>query len=149
MRQFKNTLRAYGGSSTVHGVPYILDEGQHPLEKMLWIFLVGIGCWVVAHLSLKIYDDWQTNPVITTVSTTGYSIKNIPYPSVTICAQGSMREITGDVNYLTYNIYYCSLVPKERTCNFFKHLKKSLILHYFTYCSCFWTSESSLLKRLF
>ena len=98
MRQFKKTLKGYGGSSTVHGVPYILDEGQHPLEKMLWIFLVGIGCWVVAYLSLKIYDDWQANPVITTVSTTGYSIKNIPYPSITICAQGSMREITGDLN---------------------------------------------------
>ena len=101
MRQFKKTLKAYGGLSTVHGVPYILDEGQHPLEKMLWIFLVGIGCWVVAYLSLKIYDDWQANPVITTVSTTGYSIKNIPYPSITICAQGSIREISGDVNYST------------------------------------------------
>ena len=90
------TAKEYGESTTVHGIPYILEDGRHPLERILWIILVGIGAGMAAFLSLNIYNDWQSNQIITSVGTTGYSIENIEFPAVTICAQGSIQRVTGN-----------------------------------------------------
>ena len=100
------TVKEYGGSTTVHGIPYILEDGRHPLERILWIILVGIGAGMAAFLSLNIYNDWQSNQIITSVGTTGYSIENIEFPSVTICAQGSIQRVTGNFTMpLTFENY--------------------------------------------
>ena len=35
------TLREYGNATTVHGIPYILEAGRNPVERLLWIIFVG------------------------------------------------------------------------------------------------------------
>ena len=61
---------------------------------------------MAAFLSLNIYIDWQSNQIITSVGTTGYSIENIEFPSVTICAQGSIQRVTGNFTVpLTFENY--------------------------------------------
>ena len=44
-------------------------------------------------LSRKIYDQWQDAPTVTTISTTGYPIKNIEFPAITICSQGAANDL--------------------------------------------------------
>ena len=88
------TLKDYGEATTIHGIPYLLEGGRNSFERLLWLVVIGIGICIALYFSLDIYDDWQANKVLTTVSTTGYDIANIEYPSITICAQGSVKEIT-------------------------------------------------------
>ena len=38
---------------------------------------------------MSVYEDWKENPVLTSVKTTGLPIKNIQYPTIIICGQGS------------------------------------------------------------
>ena len=90
------TLKDYGEATTIHGIPYVLEGGRNPFERLLWLVVIGIGICIALYFSLDIYDDWQANKVLTTVSTTGYDIANMEYPSITICAQGSVKEITGE-----------------------------------------------------
>ena len=94
------TAQQYGGATTIHGIPYILDKDRHPLEKLLWIIFVSIGVSLIIYLSESIWSDYKKNPVITSVETTGYNIENIDFPAVTICAQGSMQKVTGRGNKL-------------------------------------------------
>ena len=42
---------------------------------------------------LQAYNEWQENPVLTTVSTTGKPIKDIEFPAITICSQGAIKEV--------------------------------------------------------
>lgn len=39
------------------------------------------------------YNDWETRPVLTTISSTGFPISKIPFPSVTFCSQGKVPRI--------------------------------------------------------
>ena len=55
-------------------------------------------------LSISAYTNWTGNPVLTTVWTTGHPIEKIPFPSVTICAQGSVNEIIGEHIELSLNL---------------------------------------------
>jgi len=63
--------------------------------------LLGSSCVKAVHKhvgkidprSVEAYNDWQDNPVITTVGTTAYPIQKIEFPAVTICGQGNNEEI--------------------------------------------------------
>ena len=91
------TLKDYGGATTLHGIPYILEDGRKVFERFLWVVLVIASFTYTSHNSYKIYQDWQNSPVTTTIGTTGLNIAKIDYPSITICAQGSVKEITGNL----------------------------------------------------
>ena len=91
------TLKEYGGATTIHGIPYILEDGRRAFERLLWICLVIASAWFAFYNTYNSYWDWQNNPVTTTIGTTGLNIEKIDYPSITICAQGSVKEITGNL----------------------------------------------------
>ena len=89
------TLVEYGDTTSIHGISYILEDGRLIFERVLWVVLVILCASVSLVLTKKIYDNWEQDPISTTVGTTEYNIENIEYPSITICAQGSVREIIG------------------------------------------------------
>ena len=45
------------------------------------------------NLPKKAYNNWQDNPVLTSVSTTAMPIAEIEFPAITICGQGSIAEV--------------------------------------------------------
>ena len=61
----------------------------------MWVVVVGLAVFFALDLSISAYGNWRSNPVLTTVWTTGHPIEKIPFPSITICAQGSVNEIIG------------------------------------------------------
>ena len=92
---FTKTLVEYGDTTSIHDISYILADGRLFLERVLWVVLVTLCASVSVGLTKKIYDNWEQDPISTTVGTTEYNIENIEYPSITICAQGSVRDIIG------------------------------------------------------
>ena len=89
------TFVEYGGSTTIHGIPYILEDGRTLFERALWVVLFTLCAFVSLFLTYRIYKSWDEDPILTTVGTTEYNIEKIEYPSITICAQGSVRGIIG------------------------------------------------------
>ena len=63
--------------------------------RLMWVVVVGLAVFFALDLSISAYGNWRSNPVLTTVWTTGHPIEKIPFPSITICAQGSVNEIIG------------------------------------------------------
>ena len=92
------TLAEYGRSTTLHGLPYILEDGRLLLERVLWVVLVTLCAILSFYWTYQIYKSWDESPILTTVGTTEYDIEQIEYPSITICTQGSVREIIGKIN---------------------------------------------------
>ena len=45
------TLKEYGGATTIHGIPYILEDGRKMFERLLWVSLVILGMVLTIHLS--------------------------------------------------------------------------------------------------
>ena len=43
--------------------------------------------------TFKMFQDWQNNPVLTTVKSSAFPIKDISFPTVTICGQGLSSDI--------------------------------------------------------
>ena len=73
----------------------MLEEGRSIADRFLWIILIGLGAAFATYVSMNIYRDWKSNQVITSVSTTGFDIREIEYPAITICSQGDVNEVLG------------------------------------------------------
>ena len=42
----------------------------------------------------QVYQDWQDNPVLTTINTTTKPIRDIDFPAITICGQGTIDQVS-------------------------------------------------------
>ena len=89
------TLVEYSRGTTIHGIPYILEDGRQLFERVVWVVLVTFCALVSLSSTIEIYQNWDEDPITTTIGTTEYDIGNLEYPSITICAQGSVKEIIG------------------------------------------------------
>ena len=89
------TLVEYGGATTIHGISYILEDGRQLFERVVWVVLVTFCALVSLSSTIEIYQNWDEDPITTTIGTTEYEIENLEYPSITVCAQGSVKEIIG------------------------------------------------------
>ena len=80
-------INEYAKSTTIHGINYIFQSGIPIIERLLWIVVMMIMVFFASLLSRSAYIEWEDHPVVTTVKSTGKSIKDVEFPSITICAQ--------------------------------------------------------------
>lgn len=82
----------FSGNSTVHGIKYLGERQRHWSERVFWIivfFISVVGC---SFMIWKIYDKWQTSPVIVSFAEKPTPIFHIPFPAVTVCSQTKVRS---------------------------------------------------------
>ena len=89
-KPYTKTLIEYASASTTHGIAYIFERGRWTFERIFWIIVVIIAIVFAINWSITAYENWQNDPVLTTIATTGLPIQDIPFPSITICAQGTV-----------------------------------------------------------
>ena len=71
------TIAEYSSASTVHGVAYVFEEGQHFLERVIWSLVVMVGVSLAIYWSVGAYLSWDEVPVLTTVATTALPIEEV------------------------------------------------------------------------
>ena len=87
------TTKNYSSTTTIHGISYLFSGNISGLERLLWIIVVIFAVFFTTFQVVKLYNEWQAKPVITTLDTVALPIKDIEFPAVTICPQGSRQEI--------------------------------------------------------
>ena len=94
-----DNFKDFANRSTIHGLGYIFDGHSRFLDRGLWLAIV-IGSMSFAILMIiSSYTTWQADQVITTLKTTTKSVKDLHFPSVTICADGLHMDLVEKVLY--------------------------------------------------
>ena len=92
------TATEYCEASSLHGIQYILETKNNLCgSKLLWLAIVISAAAIGVIWSQTAYHEWQGNPVLTSVRTTGKPISEIDFPAITICSQGSIIEVMENV----------------------------------------------------
>ena len=86
-------LFEYSEYSTIQGIIYIFQSRQSLVGRIVWVSIVAFMLLLGSYWSIQSYIDWQNNPVLTTVQTTAYPVKEIEFPAVTICGQGMSDDV--------------------------------------------------------
>ena len=74
-------VRSFLESSTIHGLSYI--STSRGLAKFFWTFVVFSGFTLAATLIYESFQDWNDNPITTTIET--LSLKEVTLPKITVC----------------------------------------------------------------
>ena len=93
----KKYLKEYATATTAHGFSYLAEDGRSILERIFWVIVVVLAIGFSYFQTSTLYKQWQDNPVITTLETVSLPIKEIEFPAVTICPQGSIKGIAETV----------------------------------------------------
>ena len=72
----------------VSGLHYAFKPNQSKIVSLLWISVISVLTFLGFYLSLQNFIEWKKEPVVTTVTTTGLPIADVPFPSVVICSEG-------------------------------------------------------------
>ena len=86
-RETYDIVRDYSEYSTIQGIIYLFQSNQTQCGKMFWLLVVIAMLILGTYWSVTAYNDWILNPVLTTVKTSAFKIKNLEFPALTICGQ--------------------------------------------------------------
>ena len=75
-------LKEFLNTSTIHGLAYISNVSSKT-GKALWLIIVIAGFCTAGYLIASSYQDWESSPVSTSIST--HPIASLPLPIITIC----------------------------------------------------------------
>ena len=92
-KEVYNLVQDYSEDSTIQGLVYIFKKEQTLCGKIFWILVVSLMLILGIYWSVSAYNDWQSNPVLTTIKTSAFPIKDVEFPAVTICGQGADTDI--------------------------------------------------------
>ena len=92
-RETYDILQDYSEYSTIQGVIYLFQSNQTQCGRMFWLLVVIAMLILGTYWSVIAYNDWISNPVLTTVKTSAFKIKNLEFPALTICGQGANTNI--------------------------------------------------------
>jgi hypothetical protein len=98
------TAKGYASQSTIHGIAYISDE-RFGISRLLWICAVIASLSFTAFQTTSLYNEWQNEPVITTLETIALPIKEIEFPAITICPQGKLNGVVDAVLFKQMSEY--------------------------------------------
>ncbi|KAJ3646063.1 hypothetical protein Zmor_023709 [Zophobas morio] len=87
----QNYFKEYCNSTSIHGFRYF-GENRSTFEKVWWIVIFILCLSGCSFMIYKIYEKYETSPVIVTFATKETPIHQIPFPAVTICPEIKFKK---------------------------------------------------------
>ena len=91
--------RDYSSASSIHGIPYLGNNGHSTCGRVFWMLTVCIALVCTLVQVIIIWHQWIDDPVVTTLDTISLPVEQIDFPAVTLCPQGSTEDIIDNVFY--------------------------------------------------
>ena len=113
-RDVKKYFKEYATSTSAHGLFYLAEDGRSFLERIFWLIVVVLALTFSYWQTSTLYKQWNDNPIITTLETVSLPIKEIEFPAVTICPQGSMKGIAETVLFKQLSRYITNQRQSEK-----------------------------------
>ena len=69
-----------------------METAEDEIFRIVWLCVTtALATWCI-FLCINSYIQWYENPIITSVSTTGYDIKHLDFPAITIWEELHLQQ---------------------------------------------------------
>ena len=88
--------------TSIHGLNYTTDANRPLCDRIFWAFIVLFGVIGTVYIVQTAFNNWSEQPILTTIDTVSQSIKEIQFPTTTICSDlrmdswGSIRDLLNE-----------------------------------------------------
>ncbi|KAI9552640.1 putative amiloride-sensitive sodium channel [Daphnia sinensis] len=84
-RKRGKVLKEFCDTTSIHGLKYITEENIHVLKRVMWTLVFLGGILFSGYFCMQMWNKWEDSPVLMSLDSNRYPLKNIPFPAVTIC----------------------------------------------------------------
>ncbi len=98
------SMQKFCDECSIHGVQYLAPSKQI-LERCLWGVVIVLFSTLSVLVVSSLFQNWEEQPIITTIDTMAYPVQKIPFPAVTVCPNGF------DQWAFLVRFVYCTLAP--------------------------------------
>ena len=81
----KTVAEEYSTKATAHGVSYIFEKEERGWARSFWFFVVIASLIISGYMIWQVYYQWLTDPIVTTVKSTGETNTHFYHSSTSIC----------------------------------------------------------------
>ncbi|KAI9565143.1 putative amiloride-sensitive sodium channel [Daphnia sinensis] len=78
-------VKEFCDTTSIHGLKYITEEKSHWLKRVMWTLVFLAGIFFSGYFCWQMWNKWVDSPVLMSLDSNRYPLKNIPFPAVTIC----------------------------------------------------------------
>ena len=104
-RTIRHAANEYVKLSTIHGFSYLSDSNPSGPSRIFWMIVAVLAILFTIFQMSSLRSQWKKNPVVTTLDTIALPIDEIEFPAVTICPQGSIKDILDNVLFKQFIEY--------------------------------------------
>lgn len=91
LKFFSSFFKGFSTKSSFHGFRYIFCNRLHPLERLIWLFLIVLAIFFAFHISSKQYSRYIASPTVISLER-DYREWNGTLPAITICYHKRIDE---------------------------------------------------------
>lgn len=111
-------LKYFCENTVLHGFKYIAEPQRHRSEKLFWSCALIISVFLTGILIFNLAKKIEKHPIVTLMSDTPISVKEINFPAVSFCPVLELDTISFDYfetmeSLLNGSILLSSLTEKE------------------------------------
>ena len=78
-------IQEYLSISTIHGLFYLGARETSIIAKIVWFILVVLAITIGSLMMERVLENWEENPVLTSLDNAAQSLEQTQYPTITIC----------------------------------------------------------------
>nr|XP_014285382.2 pickpocket protein 28-like [Halyomorpha halys] len=93
-QKFINCLRKYCDATTLHGFKYLSEPNRPLYERIYWLIAIIIVYSTVAFIVIDQVEIYLEKPILITFDSKSRSVKEIPFPAVSICSDNQIHSST-------------------------------------------------------
>lgn len=106
-------LQQFCENTSIHGLNHIFEDGSLLFERIVWFLVFLSGVCFSGYFCWQMWQKWEQSPLLTSVETHLYPLRNTFFPAVTICNVNkvSQRKLYGAIldNPKFVNVSYIKL----------------------------------------
>ncbi|XP_057370231.1 pickpocket protein 28-like [Daphnia carinata] len=121
--------------SSLHGLNHIFEEGSLLFERIVWFLVFLSGVCFSGYFCWQMWQKWEQSPLLTSVETHLYPLRNTHFPAVTIC----------NVNKVSERKLYSAILDNPKFMNV-SYIKLQSTLRYMTKLDRAINNEEELLR---
>ena len=89
VKVIKDEVIKFFSESTIPGFKYVV-QGRDIFERVTWAVFIATAFLVARSTINDAFEDWDKNPVATTIDEVGLPVHELPFPAITVCDTGSL-----------------------------------------------------------
>jgi hypothetical protein len=87
IKYYMAEFQTFCDESTLHGFMYIAPS-RSIFSKIIWSCVIIVMAVSAVLVVQTLLNNWSAHPTVTTIDSTSYPIKDLPFPAVTVCPNG-------------------------------------------------------------